>query len=253
MAEKITPQEQQRNDPSFNFKIDIISHQKSGSPQKKFIAQIEDDPNETRFFKQVYSFEDTTAQTERQRFFKENGVAVPEIYEAVQSNDGDWYLVAEDLTKGGKYLVMGLYEATNGKETLTEKYKEIARKIPQETKLKIAEDIVHACEASIKTRKNKQGEEVVYDTLGTGYMLAIDPTDPKNSKVYIGDFGVTDIFERSTDVLEHVRRLTTNAAVVFFSTMTGEEFPFPEKFGNLWEEAKANSKEALEYFWSKTD
>lgn len=149
---------------------------------------------------------------------KKHHVNVPDVFKPIALRGGTNAVIISDLTQNDKYWVLSM----NNPEVNQDFYKEIALQIPPSTREKIKHDLIHACEVGAGILSS---DEPVYRFQNNAFMLAINPKDPSDAKVFVADFGV-DIME-STRNKQDVLDENLSNAVVFYSWMIGERFRMP--------------------------
>ena len=194
------------------------------------------------FFKQMYDEKDSFRQLKKYKHLKAGGVSVPPIFKPVQLENGGPFVIISDLTENEKYLVLGM----NNPEVRNEEFKKIAKSIPKETRDKIIEQMILACEVAVKPTKDKKGKKIIYEFQNNAFILALDPDNVADARVYVADLG-TDVMERNLKEADEVLRRNIRSAALFYSWMTGEPFRVPEKYKNMAADLDETSTEVLEY------
>ena len=226
-----------------NFGYNMLSSVNVGIEGEKLVTEIE-----TRgvkhgkyFFKRMYEEEESFKQLGKYKHFKDGGVSVAPVFKPVKLEDGEPFAIITDLTENGKYWVL----STNNPEVYKEEYKRIAKSVPAETRKKIIEQLVLACEVAVKPSKNMEGEDVIYRFGGTAFMLALNPNDVSSAKIYVADLGL-DVREERPEKADELLRENIMTAALFYTHMTGEPFIAPEKYKDMADELAEDAEWILE-------
>jgi len=227
-----------------NFGYNFLSAVNVGREGQKIIAEIQSrkGTHGRYFFKQMFDDEESFEQLEKYRHFKEGGVSVPPVFKPVRLEGNKNFVIISDLTEDEKYWVL----SRNNPEVDTDEFKKLAKSIPQETRDKIIQQLILACEVAVKPKKDKQGKEIIYQLQGNAFFLALNSADAADSRVYVGDFGI-DVMERKSTEANEVIKRNIRSAAAFYSWMTGEPFIVPEEYKNMEGDLDEGFKEILEY------
>jgi len=227
-----------------NFGFNMLSAVNVGIEGQKMIAEIESKRggHGRYFFKQMYDERESFQQLRKHKHLKARGVSVPLIFKPVRLEGGEPFVIISDLTENEKYWVLGM----NNPEVKGEEFKKVAKGIPRETRDKIIEQMILACEVAARPTKNEQDQEVIYEFQGNAFLLAINPNDVRDAKIYVADLGL-DVAERKPREAGEVLQRNIMSAATFYSWMTGEPFSVPEKYKSMTADLDKNSTEILKY------
>lgn len=227
-----------------NFGFNMLSTVNVGIEGRKVVGEIESRRGKhgRYFFKQMYEEKESFRQLEKYKHLKAGGVSVPPVFKPVKLENGEPFVAVSDLTENGKYWVLGM----NNPEADEEKFKKIAKSIPKETRDKIIQQMILACEIAAKPPKNKKGKEIIYEFQNNAFILALDPDNVVDARIYVADLGL-DVMERRPEEADEVLRRNISSAATFYSWMTGGPFSVPEKYKEMTTDLDKNSTEVLEY------
>lgn len=227
-----------------NFGFNMLSTVEVGIEGKKIIAEIESRRGKhgRYFFKQMLDEKDSFRQLGKYKHLRAGGVFVPPVFKPVKLEGGEPFVIISDLTENEKYWVLGM----NNPEVNEEEFKKIAKSIPQETRDRIIQQMVLACEVATRPAEDKQGKEVIYEFQNNAFLLALDPSNVADARIYVADLGL-DVMERKPEEANEVLGRNIRSAATFYSWMTGEPFTVPEKYKAMIDDLNKNSNKILEY------
>ena len=225
----------------YNFGFDMISSVDIGSEGEKVIGNIESKRGRhgRYFFKRM---DEVTAfrQLEKYRHLKKHGAPVPPIFKPVNFENGDSFVLISDLTENDKYLVV----SPNNPEVKQAEFQKITETISDKTTHKLTEQLISACEAAVQPRKLKDGKVVVYDFQMNAFMLAVNPINPEDAKIYVADIGA-DMTPSSLSA-DRVLGKNIKTAAAFYAYMVGRPIDLPEKYIQMKDDVDVVSASFLE-------
>ncbi len=180
-------------------------------------------------------------QVEKYEHLKRQGAPVPAVFRVAKLHNGQSGVLVSDLTERGKYWVFG----ENNREIDGDAYKKAAAAMPEATREKIVRDLLRSCEAGAGLH---DPQSPVYIMRRSAFLLAINPKNPADAKVYAADLGVDVDTHPQGDRQDAYRQNLRNAAQ-FYTWMTGHRMPVPPERTDAHADSKRrqDENEILEY------
>ena len=192
----------------------------------KTVAEVDSERGRHGRFvlKAMRSKVDGQRQVAKWKHFRSHGVSVPDIVKAVVLEDGSHHLLSRDLSEGGRYQVL----STNNPELDTEKYKELIKQISPTTRKKLQKEVIAACEVASGLHTEDNPRALLYSFQPNAFMLAINPRNADDARVYVADFGVDiTIQTRDDGSPRELLRHNLSMGADFYSWMTEEALELP--------------------------
>lgn len=209
------------------FRLAELGDIKTGIEGRKILATISSDRGEHgRYFLKQLPENEGKRQLDKWKYLKDRGVNVPNIFKPIVLADGTNNLLIQDLSENGRYQVL----SGNNFEARTTEYLKASKQISSEARDKLKGDIVYACEAAAgKHEPGNNPGDTMLELDPNAFMLAMNPNDSSDAKVYVADFGL-DVSQRNKQDIDSNLLLEINLqnAAVFYASMTGEVFQLPD-------------------------